>query len=192
MQTLTKEKFLARKEELISEIKVGKIFIYPTDTIYGVGCDATCGESVKKIREIKNRDGKPLSVIAPSKEWVKKNCFVTEKIEKWLDKLPGPYTLILELRNWNDSVASEVNFGGDSLGVRIPNNWFTSIVEEASVPFITTSVNLSGEEPIREISDLDDSMKEKIDYIVEDGKLDGSPSKIVNLLGNREEVKERH
>jgi L-threonylcarbamoyladenylate synthase len=191
MQILSKEEFLEKKEDMISEIKSGKIFIYPTDTIYGMGCDATNRESVKKIREIKSRYQKPFSVIVPSKEWTKKNCYVNEKVEKWLDKLPGPYTLILELRNWNDAVSNEVNSGRDSLGIRIPDNWFAFIIERTNAPFVTTSVNSSGEKPISEIKELGESMKDKIDYIIDDGKLKGSPSKIVNLIGNKEDISER-
>ena len=78
---------------MIEKLKT-EIFIYPTDTIYGLGCDATNEKLVKELREIKNRDDKPLSVIAPSVKWIFDNFDVgLELLEKYL---PGPYTLLLK------------------------------------------------------------------------------------------------
>lgn len=83
---------------LISRLKK-EIFIYPTDTIYGIGCDAENKTLVKKIREIKNRDNGSFSVIAPSINWILENCETDKKqIKKYL---PGPYTLILKKKRRN-------------------------------------------------------------------------------------------
>jgi L-threonylcarbamoyladenylate synthase len=188
MEVKKKEDFLARKEFFISEILKGKVFIYPTDTIYGIGCDATNSDAVKKIRLAKKRNEKPFSVIAPSKEWVVKNCFINENASKWLMKLPGAYTLILELSNWK-AVVKEVNDGQDSLGVRIPNNWFSKFIKESGVPFVTTSVNLTGEKCLRDFGDLKEEIKEHVDYFVDDGIIDGKPSVIVNLIGKERIIK---
>jgi L-threonylcarbamoyladenylate synthase len=166
------------KEEIISAIKEGKIFIYPTDTIYGLGCNALLSNSVKKIREIKMRDTKPLSVIAPHKEWVLKNCSVnTEEIDKYL---PGPYTLFVK-RN-SDSVPEEVNPNDDTLGVRIPDHWFTKVVEEVGVPFVTTSVNISGKPHMQSLADLGEEIKSQVDYIIYEGEKAGEPSTKINLI----------
>ena len=80
--------------KLLAMIKSGAIFIYPTDTVYGIGCNAENENSVSRIKLIKAREKeKPLSVIAPSKQWIKENLN-TEKID--INKyLPGPYTLVL-------------------------------------------------------------------------------------------------
>ena len=189
MKIVSKEKFLAEKEFYINEIRKGKIFVYPTDTIYGIGCDATNSDSVLKIRKAKKREEKPFSVIAPFKEWIKKNCVVDGKTEEWIGKLPGAYTLILKLEN-RKAVAKEVNGGQEGLGVRIPDNWFSNIVSQLGKPFVTTSVNLSGEKNMESIDDLKDDMKEYIDYVVYEGKKEGRGSMIVNLIGE-EKIKER-
>src|SRR3989344_7693393 len=172
MKVIKKEAFLKNKEFYIKEMKLGKIFIYPTDSIYGIGCNALIGKSVEKIRKIKGREQKPFSIIAPEKNWIEKNCYIDDRVKSWLEKLPGKYTLVLELKNW-DCINNKVNFGGDSLGVRIPDNWFSNIVKELGEPFVTTSVNKSGEKFIEEISELQGNIRRDIDYFIDSGKLNG-------------------
>lgn len=160
--------------ELIKKIRQGKIFIYPTDTVYGLGCDAGNVSAVARIKEIKKRDvGKPLSVIAPSVEWIRRNLVVDVDLSKYL---PGAYTVVLKKKDkdflkWVSS--------GDSLGVRIPKNKLTKTIQKAGVPFITTSVNLSGEEPVKSVNEIPKSIKNKIDEIIDGGVLDGCPSTLV-------------
>jgi L-threonylcarbamoyladenylate synthase len=179
---------MENRKELVRRIKNGEIIIYPTDTIYGIGCNALNSKSVKKIRGIKKRDSKPFSVIVPSKEWIRKNCYVDGRVEKWLEKLPGAYTLILELRELKDSICIEVNGGKDTLGIRIPKHWISEVVEKAGVPFVTTSVNLSGENPIMEIIEIPKEFKDKVNYIVNEGRIEGRPSTVINLLGGDEKI----
>lgn len=168
--------------DFVEDIKHGAIFIYPTDTIYGLGCDATNEESVALLKEMKYRDqDKPLSIIAPSIEWIKENCEVDDGlIEKYL---PGPYTLILKKK---DSDFLKHVSANDSLGVRIPDSEFTSLVQEAGVPFITTSVNLAGEPFAIKISDISHKILDAVDIIIGVGELDGRPS---TLVKDGEEIK---
>jgi len=163
-----------KRADLDKSIEDGSVFIYPTDTIYGIGCNALDVTAVAKIREIKKRDKEPFSIIAPSKEWITSNCLVTPQAEEWLEKLPGPYTLILKLVN-ESAVASNVSFS-DTIGVRIPDHWF-----KVSVPIITTSVNISGESFMTDISELDSSISNKIDFAVVEGVKVGKPSTVVHL-----------
>jgi len=161
--------------DFVEDIKNGAVFIYPTDTIYGIGCDATNEESVSMVRDLKYRDkDKPTSIIAPSKDWILENCIVDVEL---LDRyLPGPYTLILKKNNpeFLKSVSSN-----DSLGIRIPDCEFTKLVEKAGVPFITTSVNFVGEPYAIKISDIDHKIIDVVDIVIGVGKLDGRPSIIV-------------
>jgi L-threonylcarbamoyladenylate synthase len=166
---------MEKEISLIKNILSGKIFIYPTDTVYGLGCNALDKKVVEKIKEIKSRDrNKPLSIIAPSKEWIYKN---TEAKKAVVDKyLPGRYTLILKKKKKNF-----LNHVSDSefLGIRIPGNDFCKIIQKSGVPFITTSVNLSGERPAIRIEDIKKEILEKADIAVNAGKLHGKPSTII-------------
>ena len=188
MKIYNKEKFNENKEKILTKIKEGAIFIYPTDTIYGIGCDARNFEAVKRIRELKNRDEKPFSVIAPSKEWIRKNCVINENAEKWLKKLPGPYTFILNVKN---SVAKNVAPGLSTLGVRIPDHWFSELVAELGLPVVTTSANKAGGNFMTSIENLDDDIKPKVEFVIYEDEKHGSPSKIVDLTGEEIKVKER-
>jgi L-threonylcarbamoyladenylate synthase len=171
------------EEKLIEWIKAGKIFIYPTDTVYGLGCNAENENSVSRIKLIKAREKeKPLSVIAPSKEWIKANL-ITDKID--IDKyLPGAYTLILWKKDKN--FLSHVS-SSETLGVRIPNNDFTKIIEKSGVPFITTSVNLSGEKPASRVAEVKTELLSNVDIVLDGGTLPGTPSTII--MPNGEELK---
>jgi len=152
--------------DFVDDIKHGAVFIYPTDTIYGLGCDATNLESVGLIKKMKYRDrDKPMSVIAPSVEWIKEHLVVEEAIiEKYF---PGPYTLILKKKNPDFMKHISSN---DSIGVRIPDCEFTELVEKAGVPFITTSVNFVGKPFAVKISDINHDILDAVDIVIIDGK----------------------
>jgi len=168
------------EEEIIDAIKRGKIFIYPTDTIYGIGCNAYNKFSVNKIKRIKQRDEKPFSIIAPSFDWIGQNLVLDCDIHKYL---PGPYTIILKKKynNYLPYVSKT-----DSIGIRIPKCDFTKTIQKSEFPFITTSVNLTGEPFATKISDIPDSILEKVDYIIDTGELNGKPS---TLILNGKEIK---
>lgn len=164
-------------KELPKEILAGKIFIYPTDTLYGLGCDATNQRAVERIKDIKHRDkDKPLSVIAPSIKWIKDNFLIDVDLNKYL---PGPYTIILKKKN--PSFLSWVS-NSETMGIRIPANKLTKQIQKAGVPFITTSVNLSGEPFALRLEDVKEEIKDKVDYIIEaedEKSLSGIPSTLI-------------
>lgn len=158
---------------MIEKLK-SEIFIYPTDTIYGLGCDATNEKLVKELREIKNRDDKPLSVIAPSVNWIFDNFDVElSLLEKYF---PGPYTLLLKKKDIN--FLSWIS-NNELIGVRIPDCDFTSVLQETDVPIVTTSVNLAGEPSATSVESINPRIKEKVDLIIEGKDLSGEPSILV-------------
>ena len=181
MITLTKEQFTKERHVYFMQLRMGAVFVYPTDTIYGIGCDATDKRAVRKIRDIKRRYTKPFSVIAPSKKWIEENCDVDKKD---LKRLPGPYTLILKLRD-KKSITEEVNEGKVTIGVRIPDHWISKIVEEYGRPVVTTSVNKAGEEPITEVKRVNNK---KVDFAIDEGRIEGKPSTVIDLTGKKEKI----
>jgi L-threonylcarbamoyladenylate synthase len=164
------------EKEILNSIRCGEIIIYPTDTIYGIGCNALNEEAVMKIREIKQRNDKPFSVIAPSKLWISNN-FVIKK--SYLDKLPGPFTYVINAKKKN--VVSNAVVSGNKIGVRIPDYPFYEIIQKAKVPFVTTSVNVTGRKPYLAIRKIPRRIMNMVDIAIDAGTLDNSPSTVFDL-----------
>ncbi len=179
MNILSRQEFEKQKEEFFEQIMNGAVFIYPTDTVYGIGCNAQDKKAVAKIRKIKRRKDTPFSVIAPSKEWVKSNCVVDGKASQWIAQLPGPLTVILN-RN-KGCVAENVAPNMKTLGVRIPQHWFVKHMEDLDVPIVTTSVNKHGQEYMTSLDNLDDEIMKKVAFIIYEGEKNGKPSKLVDV-----------
>ena len=190
MKIFTKEDVLLRKKEFLQKIKDGAIFICPTDTIYGLSCNALLEKSVAKIRKLKERPNSPFSVLAPSLQWIEKNCYINKNTvtQKWLNKLPGPYTLILPVKN-TAVVAFNVAPQQKNLGVRIPAYWFSEIVKESGIPLVTTSANKAGQPFMTSLENLDSEIVAGVDFIIYDGPKETRPSKIIDLTTGK--VKER-
>lgn len=181
MKILTKEEISLQDNQFRHSILNGSIFVHPTDTIYGLGCNAMDGKAVNKLRSVKERpEDKPFSIIAPSKQWIKEFCEVPANAEEWLDKLPGPYTLLLKLKN-KDLIPYEVNGGRESIGIRIPDHWISKWVEELNIPIITTSANRHGNDFMTSIDDMDPNIKSMIDFVIYEDEKKGQPSTLVNL-----------
>ena len=180
MQIIDLSKIKQKEAQLIKAIKAGKLFIYPTDTIYGIGCDAVDAEAVEKIRRLKKREQKPFSVIAPSKEWIYSNLKVKDRYKCYIEQLPGPFTFVLQMRK--QCVAENVAKG--TLGARLPGHIFSKLVSKAETPFVTTSVNISGKPAIMEISQIPKGFLKAVDIIIDSEKLDNKPSTIIDLTGD--------
>lgn len=190
MKVITKEEARLSVHEIAGRVAEGEVFIYPTDTIYGLGCDATNAKAVDKIHDIKPRHNIPYSVIAPSIEWIRENCVITPEAEEYIKQLPGQITLILKLKN-KDCIAEGVNFGKDTIGVRIPHHWITNLVGALEVPIVTTSVNKTGEPYMTSLDNLDPKIKAHVGFCIYEDEKKGRASKIIHLEGDETTIRER-
>ena len=170
-------------EESRKVIENKGVIIYPTDTVYGIGGDATEMGVVQKIREIKGLEKtKPLSVIMSDLKMIKEYCEVESNEEFTLKKyLPGPYTFILKLHR-PIPVTSDL-----TIGVRIPEHNFSHQLSEAvGKPIISTSANITGEEPPKSFEELDKSILEQADIAIDGGFTRYSgPSDVVDLVNKK-------
>ncbi len=166
-----------------SILNKGGIIVYPTDTLYGLGCDATNEEAIKKINSIKRRKT-PISVIANSTSMVS-NWIKNKKNKKQiLQKVSTSNTVIIPIKK---NIVSKLILGeNNSLGVRIPNHKFcTKLTNQYPNPITTTSVNRNGEEPFTNPKLIKKYFKNEIEIIIEDGIIDKKGSKIYMFKENR-------
>lgn len=165
----------------------GGLIVAPTDTVYGLVCDAKNEKAVRKLIAVKNRPvGKPISVFVDGFEMIR--AIVDTGVHEALlsSLLPGPFTVILPSRHM---VSPLLESERKTLGVRLPAySWIQKLVHAYGSPLTATSANISGR-PVHYDSagfmrELSLEKKEHIDYVVDGGKLPrNKPSTIVDLIG---------
>lgn len=171
-------------KKAVDVLKKGGVIVYPTDTLFGLGVDATNKKAVKKLFEIKKRDEtKPISIIVSNVEMAKEYCKIDEKDEEILKKyLPGPYTFLL--KKLDDNLPKELTMF-DKIRIRIPDNKICiEIVEKLGKPITATSANISGEKSPAKIEDVPDEIK-KIAFVVDGECKYGEGSTIVDLTDGK-------
>ena len=163
--------------EACDVLNKGGIIAYPTDTLYGLGCDSKNEKSIKKLNKIKNRSG-PISVIAPNRntaiDWmfIKKNDRETIK-----NKLKNGNTVIAPIKN---NICSSLIVGNNNtLGIRIPEHLFCKKLSNLFPnPITSTSVNRTGEKPLTKTDDILKEFTDDIDLVIDDGIIKGRGSNI--------------
>ncbi len=162
-------------------LKKGGMIVFPTDTVYGLGGNATDPRVVEKIYELKNREAKkPLAVIMDGLEMMMEWCEIYEEDAKTLmEYLPGPYTFILKLKEGKTLAGQK-----EKIGVRVPNNFFVrKLVENFGKPVIATSANLSGRKDAVRLGDIEKNIIKKTDLALDGGETTlKKPSTVVDLV----------
>ena len=148
---------IIKKDKINSAIKnleKGHVVIYETDTLYGLGADATNTLAIKKINQLKKRKT-PLSIMLKSIDEINKYAILdlsTLNIIKQL--LPGPFTILLKSKKSN--LSHLVQQKSDKIGIRIPKNKFCiDLLKKYKNPIITTSVNIHGQKPLNNIDEIE-------------------------------------
>lgn len=179
-------------EESIKVIKEGGVIVFPTDTIYGLVCDATNQKAIQKLFQIKKRDfKKPIPVFVKDIEMAKQIAMVDEKQESFLKKVwPGKITVILKAKiDFPQGVLGE----DKTIGLRIPDYVpLNTLFNKTNKPLSGTSANLAGEHSCLDINDVVAQFaNEKLqpDLIVDAGTLNSSQSStVVDLTGKELKV----
>lgn len=168
-------------DQAVAVLKAGGVIVYPTDTIYGLGCDIFNKEAVKKIYQIKKREAKrPLSIICSDFAEIAEYALVPNSAFAIFKKtLPGPYTFILKAKSKTPSSFIAKN---KTVGIRIPDNKIClEITKKLGNPIITTSLNVSEQQVLTSPSQLSKEMKNKIDLIIDVGFLPQEASTVIDL-----------
>ncbi len=169
-------------------LRQGGVIVYPTDTIYGIGCDIFNRKGIKKIFQIKQRDSrKPFSFICSDLAEISNYAQVSNFAFKIMKRhLPGPYTFVLEA---SKVVPDSLSTKQKTVGVRIPENAICqAIVKELGHPLVTTSANLSGEETLQDPALIDERMGRMVELVIDGGISLGEGSTVISLLDDQIEV----
>lgn len=164
-------------------IKKGGVVVFPTDTVYGIGCDPYNQEAINKIYKIKGREKmKQLPVLAYSKKEIKDIAYFDENSEKISDKFwPGPITLILKVKD--KKIEESLGLEG-KIAVRVPNHpCVLSLLKECKL-LVGTSANFSGQSSFNDSSEIASKFS-GYDILLDGGKIvNPGESTIVQFVGN--------
>jgi L-threonylcarbamoyladenylate synthase len=174
-------------KKIVEVLRAGGLILYPTDTVWGIGCDATNEEAVKKIFELKKReDSKSLIVLVDS----------VDRLSAYVDDVPDvawdlaevsdtPLTIIYPT---GKNLAKNVMAEDGSVGIRVTNEEFSKALCYAfRKPIISTSANISGNPTPENFHQIEEEIKEGVDYVVEarrDEIEKKSPSSIIKFEKN--------
>ncbi|RNL54119.1 L-threonylcarbamoyladenylate synthase [Pedobacter jejuensis] len=168
----------------LETLKSGGVILYPTDTIWGLGCDATNPDAVDKLLKIKNRPKEKSLIILLDND---------NKIQSYIDEVPevaydlieyaeNPLTIIFS--GAKNLAANVINEDG-SVGIRVVKHDFcTALIQRFRKPIVSTSANLSGEPSPKYFDDVNPQITEAVDYIVDFEQQDRTvrkPSTIMKL-----------
>ncbi len=167
-------------------IRAGGLVVYPTDTLYGLGCNALNEDAVKAVFEVKKRDHrKPLSVAVGSLRMLRKYAVFDERAMRVMEPLlPSPVTFIVKKKMLPDILTGESN----NVGIRIPEDRTAlKLVMEVGVPIVATSANISGRAPSETVEEALEQLP-SVDLFLDSGRRSGPPSTIVDLTCDPPEI----
>jgi len=174
--------------KVIEVLKNGGLIGYPTDTIYGIGCDLFNKMGIEKIYRVKKKDKhKPLSFICSDLKDISRYAIVSNYAYKTMKKLlPGPYTFILEATRLVPKIMLTKR---NTVGIRVPDNKIClAIVREFGHPIISTSVKRQDEHLYSDPVEIHDTLKPYLDLVIDGGAIVAEHSTIVDLTGDSPEV----
>lgn len=170
--------------QCVKVLQNGGTILYPTDTIWGIGCDATNAEAVARIYALKNRsEAKSMIVLMAEEEDILR--YTHEKGLKVYDYIKGinkPVTIIYQQAI---HLANNVINQDGSIGIRIVKDPFCqALIKAFGKPIVSTSANISGYPPPQVFQDIDNAIKSNVDYVVrhrQDEQEPGSPSTVIKI-----------
>lgn len=158
--------------DVSKKIITGAVVAMPTDTVYGLICDANNKSAIERIYAIKGRNNnKPIGIFVKDIKSIYKyiDSNIDDSILSLMNKYwPGPLTIIFKKK---EGVLTSLNINNDTIGIRIPNDpCLLRVLKETNLPLAQTSCNLSGEKPYTSSKEIKQKFANKIDIIV-DGEL---------------------
>ncbi len=172
----------------VDVLRDGGIIIYPTDTVYGIGCDLFNKKGIEKIYLIKRRNKKqPLSFVCADLRDISRYAKVSDSSYKIMKRLlPGPYTFILEASRLVPKIILPKR---QTTGIRVPDNRICLLlVSELEHPIISTSVETEDGDLMSDPQEIEKKFGSRVDLVIDGGIIPPEPSSVINLAGDGIEV----
>jgi tRNA threonylcarbamoyl adenosine modification protein (Sua5/YciO/YrdC/YwlC family) len=166
----------------------GGIIIYPTDTVYGLGCDLSNKKGIERIYELKRRNRKqPLSFICSDLKHISQYAKVTDYAYKTMKRLlPGPYTFILKASRLVPKIILPKR---STTGIRVPDNQIClDLIKELGQPIISTSVKTADGEDLGTPYEIEERFGRMVDLIIDGGIIIPEPSSVISLVDDNIEI----
>ena len=183
--------------EVVALLKKGKVLVLPTETSYGLGCDATNQESVERIFKIKKRNkDKPLLVVVDgikkAKKYLKWNEIVENLSEKYWKKNKSALTVVGKYkRNWfKKNLVRGVVSHKKTLALRVTKDlWLKELCEKFGGPIVATSANIAGEDNVYNFEEIKRQFNDKDVIIIDSGDLEKKlSSTLVSVFSDKIKV----
>lgn len=154
-------------QNLIDTLKSGGTILYPTDTIWGIGCDATNADAINKIFEIKKREkNKSMIILVESEKRLQDLVEVPEMAWEIMDLSEKPVTIIYDNPK---GLPKEILAEDGSIGIRlIKDNYLKKLIGKLNKPLVSTSANLSGDKSPMKFSDINQEIINSLDAVAEE------------------------
>lgn len=175
-------------QRAVETLRDGGLIIYPTDTVYGLGCDIFQKNSIKKIYQIKSGlDGKPLSFICADLKDIAKYARISNPVYRMMKRaLPGPYTFVLPAAR---EVPKKLWNKRKSVGIRVPDNLIAQLLaKELGHPIVSTSVTDDKGEILNDEESIKKFYGKHVDLILFSGALGTITSTIVDFTEDFPEI----
>jgi tRNA threonylcarbamoyl adenosine modification protein (Sua5/YciO/YrdC/YwlC family) len=169
-------------------LRQGAVIAYPTDTIYGIGCDILNKKAIERVYQIKQRPkDQPFSFICSDLKNISQYAKVTNYAYKTMRRLlPGPYTFILEGSN---QVPKMMLTKRKTAGIRVPDNPISiALITTLGNPIISTTAALPTGEVLNEPWLIEKHFGKLLDLVIDGGPLPGKPSSVISLMNDMPEV----
>jgi tRNA threonylcarbamoyl adenosine modification protein (Sua5/YciO/YrdC/YwlC family) len=170
----------------VEYLKAGGIIIYPTDTVYGIGCSAEDKNAIEKIYLIKRqRVDKPFSFVCSDLTHISEYARVSNMAFRIMKQLvPGPYTFILPAAKMKHLPRILIS-RRKTVGIRVPDNRVTlDLVRELGAPILSTSVTLETGRLLNDPDEIAEHFNDAVELILDAGPLHSEPSTVIDLTGN--------
>ncbi len=169
-------------KEALRVLKAGGIILYPTDTVWGIGCDATNEEAVRKIYQLKQRaDSKSMLVLVGSDGMLQRSVKEVPDIAwQLIDVAVNPMTIIYD---HPVGIAENLRAEDGSLGIRITSEKFSrTLCERMRGPIVSTSANISGKPTPMTFAEISSDIKNGVDYVCKFRQKEKAPSRPSNII----------